>query len=359
MDLIVLDATGTLGATVSAALPEISVSCVADVAELRAQSALAATPLPIVLCSSQQDLLECAKHEPKLPSAYWADKALTADQMLQTVRAGARDVWYATAPAGDWRASVLRLQDAVVDAPSVANETVRDAETARKIQQGMWPADGIELLNYKFSRRLLPATTLTGDFVDYFPIGERYLAFFVADVAGHGTSSALLTVVLKNISWRLQQRYGRPRFRAPGEMLDWINKRLLEQSAGMHVAMFLGVIDMQKQTLHYSSAAHFPPSLLVAKGGKVTSLEQRGKPLGLFENAQYESAAIDIALGDRVVVFSDGVLELLHQSDLADKEQKLRDQASKTQSVESLWSSLTKEVSGKDDVSLLVVERIK
>ena len=178
-------------------------------------------------------------------------------------------------------------------------------------------------------------------------------------MAGHGAASALLTVVLKNISWRLQQRYGRPRFRAPGEVLVWINQQLIEQSAGMHVAMFLGVIDLRKHTLHYSSAAHFPPSLVVADAGQTKSLEQRGKPLGLFPDAKYESAAVDIAPGERVVVFSDGILELLQESDLAGKEQKLQQQAASAPTIDSLWAKLTDNVSAEDDVSLLVVERIE
>ena len=124
-------------------------------------------------------------------------------------------------------------------------------------------------------------------------------------------------MVLKNISWRLQQRYGRPRFRAPGEVLVWINQQLIEQSAGMHVAMFLGVIDLRKHTLHYSSAAHFL-SLVVADAGK-PRVWSSAIPLGLFPDAKYESAAVDIAPGERVVVFSDGILELLQESDLAGK----------------------------------------
>ena len=88
-------------------------------------------------------------------------------------------------------------------------------------------------------------------------------------------------------------------------------------------------------------------------------MEQRGKPLGLFPDAKYESAAVDIAPGERVVVFSDGILELLQESDLAGKEQKLQQQAASAPTIDSLWAKLTDNVSAEDDVSLLVVERIE
>lgn len=358
MDLIVVDPEGAVGTALSDSLPGINVVGVAHTDAVYAQTQCGGDDLPCVICLTEQDLLVCAQWRPQPTLIYLAQHTVTANQTIQIMRAGAKDIWLPTDNSELRRASLSRVHGAAAESVATLAETARDRETARKIQQGMWPADASELANYKFSRRLLPAATLTGDFVDYFRVGERYLTFFVADVAGHGTSSALLTVVLKNISWRLQQRYGRPRFRAPADMLGWINDRLIEQSAGIHVAMFLGVIDLQTQMLHYSSAAHFPPSLMVSAKALVTSLEQRGKPLGLFADAKYESAAIDIAVGDRLVVFSDGVLELLQHADLAVKEQELQQQAAATQSIDALWSNITDKVSGKDDVSLLVVERI-
>lgn len=359
MELIVLDAKGKVGTAVSAALPQVNVTVVTDVDALGAQLKSCTVQPSTLLFVNQSDLSACSDLAARLPAIYWAQENYTADELLQAIRIGARDIWRVSDVPTEWIASLERLQDATAGFAHWANEMQRDSQTAGNIQQGMWPADATDLAGYRFSRRLLPAATLTGDFVDYFPIGVRYLTFFVADVAGHGAASALLTVVLKNISWRLQQRYGRPRFRAPGEVLVWINQQLIEQSAGMHVAMFLGVIDLRKHTLHYSSAAHFPPSLVVADAGQTKSLEQRGKPLGLFPDAKYESAAVDIAPGERVVVFSDGILELLQESDLAGKEQKLQQQAASAPTIDSLWAKLTDNVSAEDDVSLLVVERIE
>ena len=311
MDLIVLDAKGAVGPAVTAALPQVNVTVVTDVDALGAQLETCVTQSPIVLCANQQHLSQCSALAVHIPLQFIGCKKASRQRLCYKSCATARAIFGGQIRPADWSASIERLQNATASGASWVDEAQRDAQTAGKIQQGMWPADATVLSDYRFSRRLLPAATLTGDFVDYFPIGVRYLTFFVADVAGHGTSSALLTVVLKNISWRLQQRYGRPRFRAPGEVLGWINQQLIEQSAGMHVAMFLGVIDLRKHILHYASAAHFPPSLVVADNGQTKSLEQRGKPLGLFADAEYESAAVDIAPGERIVVFSDGVLELM------------------------------------------------
>jgi len=98
--------------------------------------------------------------------------------------------------------------------------------------------------------------------------------------------------------------------------------------------------------------------LLVSDAGEVTSLEQRGKPLGLFADATYESAEVDLRVGERVIVFSDGVLEQHQTLDLATREQALKDQAVNADDIEGLWSYATANVSGEDDVSLLMVERL-
>ena len=66
----------------------------------------------------------------------------------------------------------------------------------------------------------------------------------------------------------------------------------------------------------------------------------------------------DSSEGDRVVVFSDGVLEQAHKADLQTREQVLKDQAAKADNIEELWSQVTAKVSGEDDASLLIVKRL-
>ena len=89
----------------------------------------------------------------------------------------------------------------------------------------------------------------------------------MADVAGHGASSALLTVALKNISGGCNSA-DLPRFRSTGQMLEWINATLTDQSIDRHVAMFLGVIDLQTHKLHYASAAHFSTEFARLRWGR-------------------------------------------------------------------------------------------
>ena len=142
--------------------------------------------------------------------------------------------------------------------------------------------------------------------------------------------------------------------REPGEILAWINRELLEQHMDKHVALFVAVVDMQSDQLHYANAAQFPPAVLI-EGDKLHILDQKGKPLGLFDNASWESKTTNFPTGARLVIFSDGVLDLLSGTTLLDKEIELNDLVSQHQSLADLWGCFDARKLGADDVSCLMV----
>ena len=289
---------------------------------------------------------------------------LTVESMLDALSLGAVDCWsleMSDEELAGRAASVLTRWGAILDeagpAQSMRAELERDQQAGRQIQLGMLPKHDKKLGAYRFRRWMTPSLILSGDFIDYFPLQRRHLACFLADVAGHGASSALLTVMLKNISWRMQQKFGEPNMDTPGALLAWINQSLLEQGIEKHVAMFLGIIDKFDHTLHYSMAAQYPPALLVQEDGKVQSLGLVGKPLGLFADAEYVSATVEFSLGSTLCVFSDGVLDCLEPSDLVEKEQSLADKLAKTEALSALWKELEAANPGRDDMCLMAVKR--
>jgi serine phosphatase RsbU (regulator of sigma subunit) len=240
---------------------------------------------------------------------------------------------------------------------TLEQELQEDQRAGQSIQLGMLPKQHKLMDGYRFSRWVQPSLILSGDFIDYFPLQDRYLACFLADVAGHGASSALLTVMLKNISWRLQQKFGLPSFSSPGDMLGWINETLIGQGIEKHVAMFLGIIDKQDNTLHYSMAAQYPPALLAAPSGETQLLQQQAKPLGLFPDAAYVSNQVPFPKGSTLLVFSDGVMDCLPPDQFADKEAALVALSQSLPDPLKLWSRLCESLKNLDDVSLLAVQR--
>ena len=329
--------------------------------------------LATVLCSTIGDLLEC--HHPSLTPVYFCESELSVEAMLQALANGAADCWALSMSAEQLReradallnrveqklAAGLRAegddQRAATRLSTLEQELQEDQRAGQSIQLGMLPKQNKVMAGYRFSRWVQPSLILSGDFIDYFPLQDRYLACFLAGVAGHGASSALLTVMLKNISWRLQQKFGMPSFNSPGDLLAWINETLIGQGIEKHVAMFLGIIDIQDNTLHYSMAAQYPPALLCGPNGHTQLLQQQAKPLGLFSDARYASEQLPFPAGSTLLVFSDGVMDCLPADQFADKEAALVALSQSLPEPLKIWSRLCESLKNLDDVSLLAVQR--
>ena len=324
-----------------------------------------------VLCQSPEALLEC--HHPAMVPILFVNEALSVDDMLQGLSNGAADCWSMTMSAEQIKergeSLITRLQrthqatqraaqegEAAARLSTLERELRDDQRAGQSIQLGMLPAQHKQMDRFCFSRWVQPSLMLSGDFIDYFPLQERYLACFLADVAGHGASSALLTVMLKNISWRLQQKFGLPEFDSPGNMLSWINDTLIGQGIEKHVAMFLGIIDKETQTLHYSMAAQYPPALLRSANGASTALLQEAKPLGLFPDMAYVSDEVDFPEGSTLYVFSDGAMDCLPAAGFKEKELALQLLVETLPEPAKLWSRLCESLKNWDDVSLLAVQ---
>ena len=244
----------------------------------------------------------------------------------------------------DNHAELLRLR----------NELEQDLRAGQYIQMSMLPPNDLTMGAYQLSRRVEPSLLLSGDFIDYFPIADDYFVCYLADVSGHGASSAFITVLLKNLSRQLCRDLQGPALTRPDQVLHWINAELIEQHIDKHVAMFFAIVDTRNHMMCYANAAHFPPALMAARDGCIR-LEQKGKPLGLFENAVFESRQIAFPKHARLVVFSDGVLDLLAPTQLQDKEARLSEVVSQSEDIDELWTKLEESSLGHDDVSCLLV----
>ena len=237
-----------------------------------------------------------------------------------------------------------------------------DQKAGRQVQMRMLPRAPLEFKGYKVDHHIFPSLYLSGDFVDYFALNEHCFAFYLADVSGHGASSAFVTVLLKHMSINLLQEYhahgGKARVK-PSHVLQFINKSLLKTGLGKHVAVFGGVVDTRNHTLTYAFGGHYPLPIL-QEPGETRTIEGRGLPVGLFEDASFEDVTISLPEQFTLTILSDGILEVLPQNSLKEKEEfmlsVIRDGANNV-------SSLTKKLGlGKtheapDDVALLVLAR--
>ncbi len=297
-----------------------------------------------------------------------ASADISQSLLLQALHAGVADVWEFPPEAkqfGELVGSVLeRSRKAARQADQRLDQFVQDLErdqrAGRYIQLGMLPPNPMAIDRYRLHHKIVPSLILSGDFVDYFRVSERYFVFYVADVSGHGASSAFVTVLLKNFSRRFRREYRPSMLVDPGEILEWLNRELLEQQIDKHVAMFIAVVDLEENVVRYANAGHFPPAIL-SSGGAARFLELTGKPIGLFDFVSYEVGTTELAMGDQLFVFSDGVIEVLPQGSLPEKEQTLLDAVNVSDTVDSVWKhlglSMNETSEGPDDITCLSVVR--
>ncbi|MDF9620038.1 SpoIIE family protein phosphatase [Pseudomonas entomophila] len=237
-----------------------------------------------------------------------------------------------------------------------------DQNAGRQVQMNMLPESPWKAGGYAFEHQIIPSLYLSGDFADYFRVDERRIAFYLADVSGHGASSAFVTVLLKFMTTRLLfeiKRSGRMREFKPSQVLSHINRGLINCKLGKHVTMVGGVIDEDTGLLTYSVGGHLPLPVLYTNG-QARYLEGRGLPVGLFDEASYQDQELELPAQFSLTLMSDGILDLLPGGTLKDKEASLPEIVKEAGgSLEGLRQRFELATLGEmpDDIALLVLSR--
>ncbi|MGU1547355.1 two-component system response regulator RssB [Pseudomonas aeruginosa] len=255
-----------------------------------------------------------------------------------------------------------KLEAANRELQASLNLLQEDQNAGRQVQMNMLPVTPWSIEGLEFSHRIIPSLYLSGDFVDYFRVDERRVAFYLADVSGHGASSAFVTVLLKFMTTRLlyeSRRNGTlPEFK-PSEVLAHINRGLINTKLGKHVTMLGGVIDLEKNSLTYSIGGHLPLPVLFVEG-QASYLEGRGLPVGLFDDATYDDRVMELPPSFSLSLFSDGILDVLPGATLKEKEASLPEQvAAAGGTLDGLRQvfGLANLAEMPDDIALLVLSR--
>jgi phosphoserine phosphatase RsbU/P len=216
------------------------------------------------------------------------------------------------------RLRTRELEKANIRLQASLTELEEGEKAGRRIQFKLLPKDNLLLSGFTFSHLLLPSDFMSGDFVDYFAIDDRYVGFYMADVSGHGVSSAFVTVYLKRFISAALEQYSRGESTVvidPAALLDELNQTLIKEDMGKHVALLYGVIDTHKDLLRYTNAGIYPWPLLL-QDNKLEVMECKGTPAGLFDFTQYQEKLCVLPSHFSLYVFSDGVLESIHGQSL-------------------------------------------
>jgi len=239
-----------------------------------------------------------------------------------------------------------------------------DQMAGRQVQNSLLPITPLKKGEYEIAHRIVPSLYLSGDFVGYNVIFDRYMVFYVADVSGHGASSAFLTILLKFIFNRILRRHASENdlsvmAKAPEGFIEHINKQIMALDLDKHMTIFSACIDMERNILRYSVAAHMPMPVFISDGD-VRMLPGKGKPVGIFSDCTWEVEEIALPEKFAMVMVSDGVLEVLPGKTLKEKEQYISETIAKSDtSIEDICEGLgiNQVTDAPDDVTVLTLRR--
>lgn len=195
--------------------------------------------------------------------------------------------------------TILKLQKDEID---------RNLQMAQKIQLNLIPNERTypkrQELNFDGLYKAMDA--VGGDIFDVIRCGRNAFGILMADVSGHGIPAALVTAMAKVSFNTHAQQYGVK----TSEVCSKVNRditHLLGNDFSHYLTAFFGIIDLEKKAFHFTNCGHHPA--LLVRRSNVLTLGSPGPFIGFIENALFHDESIDLEPGDRLVLFTDGIVE--------------------------------------------------
>jgi len=181
-------------------------------------------------------------------------------------------------------------------------EIQNELEVARRIQLSILPSEFPFSMNFRVAARHVPMSSVAGDFYDYVLADDHQVGLLIADVSGHGVPAALIASMVK-----LAAASQRAVATDPSRFLAGMNSALLGNTQNQFVTAAYVHLNSEAGELRYSAAAH--PPMLLLRDGRVVQIEENGLMLAAFGFASYSTAVHKLEADDRMVMYTDGILE--------------------------------------------------
>lgn len=290
------------------------------------------------------ELLEQIKHlpPPRQPAVIMLTGSGSATVAVEAMKRGAKD--YLQKDEVDNASLTRALKNALSQKrlgeqlAAYNEQTKADLEMAHRLQESLLPQSypifpagaSPENSALKFGHRYFWTTQLGGDFFSVQAISDTQAGVLICDVMGHGVRSALVTAMLRAMVADLEIHAS-----DPGRFLGAMNQKLagiLKQTEEpLYATAFYLVADLAAGILRYARAGHPPPLHLRRQAGVIEPLpipSHAGAALGLFEKADFITSQQPLTAGDRVLLFTDGLVEVTGDTEDEDYgQQRLLDSA--------------------------------
>ncbi len=256
----------------------------------------------------------------------------------------------------------IRVENAQLLEERIERERMeRELELATEIQQRFQPSSPPIMNDYEFQGISFSCYEIGGDYYDFLTQHDGKMLIALGDVSGKGTAAALLMSSLHaSVHAQVAAKT------SLHQMVKSINVYLAENTpANRFITLFIAELDPQTGIINYINAGHNPP-LVGRADGRVEQLESGGFPLGIMPMAEYDVGQIQLAAGEALVIYSDGVSEAVNLKDEEFGMERLTEVVSKNlqksasglrDKVEFALSSFTQTAPANDDITLVIVKR--
>ena len=234
-----------------------------------------------------------------------------------------------------------------------------DLDLAAHVQLALLPKQNMSYAGWEAHFRYIPAGPVSGDYCDLVPRDGDNLFFLVGDVSGKGVAASLFMARLNAVFRSLLETGS-----SVSAMMQQANRLLCDSTVPSHYATLVCGKAEESGRVEVCNAGHCGPFLL--HNGDVTVLESTGVPLGIFENGPYQVQTADLAPGDTLFLFTDGVSEARDGQDQEYGTERLAEFLARTAALrpQDLASACLQEVNTfaagapqTDDVTIMVIRR--
>jgi sigma-B regulation protein RsbU (phosphoserine phosphatase) len=179
-----------------------------------------------------------------------------------------------------------------------------DFNIAHNVQQKLFPQKTRLLETAEYAGLCVPAHEVGGDYYDFLDMGPGLLGLVLADVSGKGVAAALL---MANLQGCFRSQVSRRL--STSALLAEVNRLFYASTPPeQYATVFFAQYDDRARRLRYVNCGHVPPVLVRASGG-IERLEDNATVLGIFGDWSCTEAVVDLAPGDTLVLYSDGVTD--------------------------------------------------
>jgi sigma-B regulation protein RsbU (phosphoserine phosphatase) len=237
---------------------------------------------------------------------------------------------------------------------------LQEMNLAHDLQMKLLPDPAIVAPEAKVAARVVPAESVGGDFYHLFRIPGGRTGVMIGDVSGHGYQAALIMALAMSAAAIHAQNAA-----DPGQMLSMLLGTLREELATteMFISMFFGVLEKRSSTLRYSNTGH-PHAFIFKSSGEPLRLEAHGPPLGMTDEAPGASSEPWRKGEDLLVLFTDGIIDVINPAGERLGEQRVLDVVSEHRALHpdeilrhvfDMLGDYTGGAPSADDLTLLVL----